>query len=105
MADRQRATFEDFALAFGGGANIFLTSHIAIRPQIDLLLVTTQDDTRPDCGLRRAPRVSLRAAQDAIEETTMLTLRRILCPIDFSESSRQALILRQGAQFVVRGAG
>jgi hypothetical protein len=47
MADRQRATFEDFALAFGGGANIFLTSHIAIRPQIDLLLVTTQDDTRP----------------------------------------------------------
>src|SRR4029453_15211681 len=47
MAGRPRATFEDFALAFGGGASIFVTSHIAIRPQVDLLLVTTQDDPRP----------------------------------------------------------
>jgi hypothetical protein len=47
MAGRQRATFEDFALAFGGGANIFVSSHIAIRPQVDLLLVTTSDDSRP----------------------------------------------------------
>ena len=47
MDGRQRATFEDFALAFGGGANIFVTSHIAIRPQVDLLLVTAHGDARP----------------------------------------------------------
>lgn len=47
MAGRQRGTFEDFALAFGGGANIFVTSHIAIRPQVDLLLVTAHNDARP----------------------------------------------------------
>ena len=47
MAGKQRGTFEDFALAFGGGANVFVTSHIAIRPQVDLLLVTAHGDTRP----------------------------------------------------------
>ena len=47
MAGRPRATFEDFAVAFGGGANIFVTSHLAIRPQVDLLVVTTQDNARP----------------------------------------------------------
>jgi hypothetical protein len=47
MAGKQRGTFEDFALAFGGGANIFVTPHIAIRPQVDLLLVTAHGDARP----------------------------------------------------------
>jgi hypothetical protein len=46
MNGRQRATFEDFALGFGGGANVFVTSHIAIRPEMTLLFVTTTSEAR-----------------------------------------------------------
>ncbi len=46
MNGRQRATFDDFALGFGGGANLFVTSHMAIRPEINMLVVTTSSDAR-----------------------------------------------------------
>lgn len=29
-----RATFNDVALPFGGGVNVFVTPHIAIRPEV-----------------------------------------------------------------------
>ena len=41
-----RATFEDVALPFGGGANVFVTSHIAIRPEVSLILVMNGGETR-----------------------------------------------------------
>lgn len=41
-----RATFEDVALPFGGGANVFVTSHIAIRPEVSLILVMDGGETR-----------------------------------------------------------
>ena len=46
MNGRQRATFDDFALGFGGGANVFVTPHIAIRPEITLIFVTTTTEAR-----------------------------------------------------------
>jgi opacity protein-like surface antigen len=46
MDGRQRATFDDFALGFGGGANMFVTSHFAIRPEVMFMLVTTRSDAR-----------------------------------------------------------
>lgn len=42
----ERATFEDVALALGGGANVFVTSHLAIRPEVNVLVVTTRSETR-----------------------------------------------------------
>jgi hypothetical protein len=38
--------FEDFLLAFGGGADVFVASHFAIRPEVTVQLVTTQSDRR-----------------------------------------------------------
>jgi hypothetical protein len=46
MNGRQRASFDDFALGFGGGANVFVTSHIAIRPEVTVQFVTTSTDVR-----------------------------------------------------------
>jgi len=46
MNNRQRAIFQDVALAFGGGADVFVTSHIAIRPEAGVLVVTTRSDAR-----------------------------------------------------------
>ena len=39
-------TFEDFALALGGGLDLFLARHLALRPEVTVLLVTTRADTR-----------------------------------------------------------
>jgi hypothetical protein len=41
-----RATFEDVALPFGGGLNVFVTSHIAIRPEVSLILIVNGGETR-----------------------------------------------------------
>src|SRR4029078_13336424 len=41
-----RATFEDLALPFGGGATVFVTSHIAIRPEASLILIMNGGETR-----------------------------------------------------------
>lgn len=41
-----RAAFEDVALPFGGGVNVFVTSHIAIRPEVSLILVMNGGETR-----------------------------------------------------------
>ena len=39
MGPRGRSTFTDPALVFGGGVNMFLTRHIAIRPDIEAMVV------------------------------------------------------------------
>jgi hypothetical protein len=41
-----RQVFQDVALAFGGGANLFATSHIAIQPGVQVFVVTTASDHR-----------------------------------------------------------
>lgn len=48
--------FDDFAVALGGGADIFLARHLALRPDLTVLLVTTRSDTRavPVYGLQLA---------------------------------------------------
>jgi hypothetical protein len=48
--------FDDFAVALGGGADIFLAGHLALRPDVTVLLVTTRSDTRavPVYGLQLA---------------------------------------------------
>jgi hypothetical protein len=35
-------TFDDFAVAMGGGADVFLARHLALRPELTILLVTTR---------------------------------------------------------------
>jgi len=40
-------TFQDFLVTVGGGVNLFVSSHLALRPQANLLLVTTRSDARP----------------------------------------------------------
>ena len=42
----RRGTFEDVAWPLGAGANVFVTSHIAIRPEASLLLVMNGGETR-----------------------------------------------------------
>jgi hypothetical protein len=39
-------TFDDFAVAFGGGADVFLARHLALRPEVTVLLVTTRSNAR-----------------------------------------------------------
>jgi hypothetical protein len=40
-------TFQDFLMTVGGGANVFVSSHLALRPEANLMLVTTSSDSRP----------------------------------------------------------
>jgi hypothetical protein len=40
-------TFQDFLVTVGGGANIFVSSHFALRPEANLMLATTSSDSRP----------------------------------------------------------
>jgi outer membrane protein with beta-barrel domain len=40
-------TFQDFLMTFGGGVNVFVASHLALRPEANLMLVTTASDARP----------------------------------------------------------
>jgi hypothetical protein len=49
-------TFDDFAVALGGGADIFLARHLALRPDVTVLLVMSGSDTRavPVYGLQLA---------------------------------------------------
>ena len=42
----QGRTFDDFVVALGGGVDMFLASHLALRPEVTVLLVTTRSDTR-----------------------------------------------------------
>jgi hypothetical protein len=37
-------TFNDFALSFGGGVDLFVTRHWAVRPEVTVLLATTRTD-------------------------------------------------------------
>lgn len=43
---REHEIFQDFALTMGGGANMFVSPHFAIRPEVTILLVTTTSDVR-----------------------------------------------------------
>lgn len=38
--------FRDVAWTFGGGADLFLTGHVALRPDAGMLVVTTRHDAR-----------------------------------------------------------
>ena len=38
--------FTDFALSFGGGADVFLTPHLSLRPEVMVLLAMTTSDAR-----------------------------------------------------------
>jgi len=40
-------TFQDFLMTVGGGVNVFVSSHLALRPEANLMLVTTRSDARP----------------------------------------------------------
>jgi hypothetical protein len=35
-------SFDDFALAFGGGVDVLLSQHLALRPELTVLLITTR---------------------------------------------------------------
>jgi hypothetical protein len=41
-----RRTFDDFAVAFGGGVDVFVVRHLALRPEVTVLLATTRSHTR-----------------------------------------------------------
>lgn len=43
---RTRGVFRDVLLSAGGGASLFLTRHIALRPEAGLLIVTTRESAR-----------------------------------------------------------
>lgn len=38
-------TFDDFAVALGGGVDVFLARHLALRPDVTVLIVTTRRDS------------------------------------------------------------
>jgi hypothetical protein len=46
-ANPGRASFDDFAVAFGGGADIFLQEHLALRPEVTVMLVIAGSGARP----------------------------------------------------------
>jgi hypothetical protein len=52
----QGRTFDDFVVGFGGGSDIFLARHLALRPEVTILLVTTRSDrhTVPVYGVHLA---------------------------------------------------
>jgi hypothetical protein len=39
-----RPVFEDLLLTFGGGIDVFLTSHLALRPEVTMYVITTRHD-------------------------------------------------------------
>ena len=39
-------TFTDFMLSFGGGVEMFVTRHFALRPEVNVLLVTSESSAR-----------------------------------------------------------
>lgn len=39
-------TFQDFLVTAGGGASVFVSDHFALRPEVNLMLVTTRADSR-----------------------------------------------------------
>ena len=40
-----RQTFDDFAMKFGGGAEIFAGRHVSFRPEVQVIVVTARHDT------------------------------------------------------------
>ena len=56
LSDADRPVFEDLLLAFGGGAEVFVTSHLALRPEVMLYVITTRADrlTRTVYGVHLA---------------------------------------------------
>lgn len=42
----QHRTFDDFVVSIGGGVDVFLARHVALRPEVEFLVVTTTSDTR-----------------------------------------------------------
>lgn len=39
-------TFEDFMATFGGGVDVYISTHLAVRPEIAVGLITTRSDVR-----------------------------------------------------------
>jgi Outer membrane protein beta-barrel domain len=40
-------TFQDFSVAFGGGLDVLLSAHFALRPEVNVMLVMANWETRP----------------------------------------------------------
>jgi hypothetical protein len=45
--DLVSATFDDFAVTIGGGADVFLKEHLALRPELTVMLVIAGSNARP----------------------------------------------------------
>ena len=43
-SDADRPVFEDLLLVFGGGADVFVASHLTLRPEVTLYVITTRND-------------------------------------------------------------
>lgn len=46
MAENPSGVFSDFMLTFGGGVELFASSHIAVRPEVNILYVIAGSDRR-----------------------------------------------------------
>jgi hypothetical protein len=46
LEPRGRTVFDDFALTFGGGTDIFVAEHVALRPDFTVFLLATGSDVR-----------------------------------------------------------
>jgi hypothetical protein len=55
-SDAGRPVFEDLLHVFGGGADVFVTSHLALRPEVALYVITPRADrlTRTVYGVHLA---------------------------------------------------
>jgi hypothetical protein len=45
--NRRERVFDDFLVALGGGADVYLTRHLAIRPDVRVLMARADGRTRP----------------------------------------------------------
>lgn len=47
MMPARRQTFQDFLLTVGGGTNVFVSSHVALRPEVNVMMAATRTAVRP----------------------------------------------------------
>jgi hypothetical protein len=43
---RRRETFDDFLMAFGGGIDLYVTRHVAVRPDVRFLVTLDDGNSR-----------------------------------------------------------
>jgi hypothetical protein len=73
----QGRTFSDFVKALGGGADVFLARHLALRPDVTVLLVTTRSDIRavPVYGVHLAYHFESHPITPAARQNPVLKVR------------------------------